>query len=64
VERARELACLDPRRHAPVVNVEVPKKHQLPVPTPTEAGEWLAGFMDLLHEGVLALAPWEIRIRG
>jgi protease-4 len=64
VERARELAGLDPRRHAPVVNVEVPKQHQLPAPTPTEAGEWLAGYMNLLQEGVLALAPWEIRIHG
>jgi protease-4 len=64
VERARELAGLDPRRHAPVVNVEAPRQYQLPVPTPAEAGEWLAGFIDLLHEGVLALAPWEIRIRG
>jgi protease-4 len=64
VEQARELAGLDPRRHASVVNVEAPKQYQLPVPTPAEAGEWLAGYMGLLHEGVLALAPWEIRIRG
>lgn len=64
VERAGELAGLDPRRHAPVVNVEAPKQYQLPVPTLAEAGEWLAGLTDLLREGVLALAPWEIRIRG
>jgi protease-4 len=64
VERARELAGLDPKRYAPVVNVEPPKQHQLPVPTPAEAGEWLAGLLGLLHGGVLALAPWEIRIRG
>jgi protease-4 len=64
VERARELAGLDPKRHAPVVNVEVPRQHQLPVPIQDEAGEWLAGLLGFFREGVLALAPWEIRIRG
>jgi protease-4 len=62
--RARELAGLDPRRYVPLVNVPTPRKRQLPQPLPAEAGEWLAGFLRLFHEGVFALAPWQIVIRS
>ncbi len=60
--RARELAELDPRRYARVVNVPVPKKQQLPQPLPADAGAWLAGWTRLFRDGVFALAPWQIRI--
>jgi protease-4 len=62
--QARELAGLDPRRYAPLVNVPVPKSRQLPQPFPADAGEWLAALARLFREGVFALAPWEIRVRG
>jgi protease-4 len=62
-DKARELAGLDPRRHARLVPVPVPKRTHLALPVPGDAGEWWAGLVGLLREGVLALAPWEIRIR-
>jgi protease-4 len=62
--KARELAGVDTRRYAPVVDVPTPKSRQLPQPFPTSASEWLAGLVRLAQEGVFALAPWEIRIRG
>jgi protease-4 len=62
--RARELAGLDPRRYVPLVAVPVPKAYQLPQSLPADVEEWLAGFVGLLREGVFALAPWEIQIRG
>jgi protease-4 len=63
-DRARELAGLDPGRYAPLVNVPVPKRYQLPQPSPGDAGEWLTGFLSFFRERTLALAPWTIRIRG
>jgi protease-4 len=63
-DRARELAGLDPRRHAPLVNVPAPKQHTLPASPLTDTGEWLANLGVLLRESTLALAPWQIRIRG
>lgn len=62
-DHARALAGLDPRRHAPLVAVSEPKGYQLPIPLPSEAGEWLAGLTALFQEGILALAPWEVRFR-
>jgi protease-4 len=67
--KAREMAGLDPRRYAPLVNVPAPKTYQLPQPFAADAslepvGEWLAGLARLFREGIFALAPWEIRVRG
>jgi protease-4 len=62
-EQARELAGVPPNRHAPLVNLPAPKQPQLPLASAEAAGEWLAGLQALLREGILALAPWSIRIR-
>lgn len=62
-DRACELARISPRRHAPLVDVQVPKRYQPPLALPTETTEWFASFAALLREGVLAMAPWSIRIR-
>lgn len=64
VGRARELAGLDPRRYVPVVDVAVPTRYRLPQPLSADGGSWLAGLAALFREGVFALAPWAIRIRG
>jgi protease-4 len=63
-DKARELAGLDPRRHAPLVNVPPPKQTQLPVAAPAEAGEWVSNLTGLLREGVFALAPWALWLRS
>jgi protease-4 len=63
-EKARELAGVDPRRHAPLVNIRIPKRYQLPQPITADAGEWLSNLVGLFHERTFALAPWAIRIRG
>ncbi len=63
-DQARELADLDPNRYAALVNIPIPKRYQVPQPIPTDALEWIAGLSGLLHEGVFALAPWTIRIKG
>jgi protease-4 len=62
-EEARDLAGVPGNRHAPLVNLPLPKQRQLPVPPAEAAGEWLGGLQALLREGTLALAPWAIRIR-
>jgi protease IV len=62
-DRARELAGIPANRYAPLVNLSVPKRPQLPLASAGNAGEWLAGLQALLREGILALAPWSIRIR-
>jgi hypothetical protein len=62
-DKARELAGISPRRHAPLTDVQVPKHYQPPLFLPADAGEWLASFAALLREGVLAMAPWSIRIK-
>lgn len=66
-DRARQLAGISPRRYAPLVNVPPPKHHLLPQPLAADAfslAEWFAGLTALLREGVLALAPWMIRIES
>jgi protease IV len=62
-DRARELAGVPANRYAPLVNVPVPKRRQLPMAAVEDAGAWFAGLQALLREGILALAPWSIRIR-
>jgi protease IV len=62
-DQARELAGVPANRYAPLINLSVPKQHQLPQASAGAAGEWLAGLQALLREGILALAPWSIRIR-
>ncbi|HSR30005.1 MAG TPA: S49 family peptidase, partial [Anaerolineae bacterium] len=64
VQRARELAGISPHRFAHLIDIRAPKHYLLPRPLPAETGEWLAGLAALLREGVFALAPWSIRIRG
>jgi protease-4 len=63
-ERARELAGISPRRYAPLVDVPVPRRYQVAQPFPANAFQWLDGLSALLREGVFALAPWTIHIRG
>ena len=63
-DRARHLAGLSPRRHAPLLDVVTPKRYYLAHTSPVELGAWLDGLRSLLREGVYALAPWSIRFRG
>ncbi|HES58094.1 MAG TPA: S49 family peptidase [Firmicutes bacterium] len=61
--KARELAGVPANRYAPLVNLTAPKRRQLPMAAVEGAGEWFGGLQALLREGILALAPWSIRIR-
>jgi len=61
---AKELAGMDPRRHTISINVQAPRKHQLAQALPGTPNDWLRGLLGLLGEGLWALAPWDIRIRG
>ena len=63
VDKARELAGLDPRRHTVVIPVSPPKQYVAPLTLAQDAAEWLANLTRMLGEGTLALAPWAIRIR-
>jgi protease-4 len=63
-DRARKLAGIDPRRHAALVNIQPPKHMILAQPVPPDAAGWLTNLQALFREGVFALAPWQIRIRG
>jgi protease-4 len=63
-EKARELARVSKRRYSPLIDIHTPKHYQLPQSLSTEGGKWLAGLAAMLREGVFALAPWIIRIRG
>ena len=63
-DRARCLAELSPRRHAPLLDVLTPKHYCLAQTSSVEVGAWLDGLRSLLREGVYALAPWSIRFRG
>jgi protease-4 len=64
VEKARELAGVDPHRYTSVVDIRVPKRYQLPQSVTADASEWLSNLVALFREGTFALAPWAIRIRG
>jgi protease-4 len=59
---ACELAGLDPDRYVPLVNVPLPRQHHVPASLPDEATAWWAGFLGLMR-GLLALAPWDLRVR-
>ena len=61
--RARELAGISTQRYAPLQDIPVPRHYQPPQRLPEAASAWLAGLTSLLHEGIFALAPWQIRIR-
>jgi protease-4 len=63
-DRARQLAGVSPRRHAPLLDVLAPKRYYLAQPSPADLGTWLGSLRSLLREGVYALAPWSIRFRG
>jgi protease-4 len=70
-DRARQLAGISPRRYAPLVNIPPPRRRLMPQPGSEAAtdGEfrlavWFSALAALLHEGVFALAPWMIHIRG
>jgi protease-4 len=63
-DRARDLAGLSPRRHAPLLDVFAPKQYYLAKPSLADVGGWLDGLRSLLREGMYALAPWSIRFRG
>jgi protease-4 len=60
-QKARELAGVPPDRITPLVDLPAPKRYVLPLPAQVAA--WLEGLHGLLWEGVLALAPWQVRIR-
>lgn len=60
-QKARELAGVPADRHTPLVDLAAPKRYQLPLPA--QAAAWLDGVRGLLREGVLAMAPWQVRIR-
>jgi protease-4 len=62
VDKARELAGLDPRREPLVVDLRTPGSYQLAAPSPADADEWLSNLRGLLREGLFAQAPWEIRL--
>lgn len=63
VDRARELAGLNPRRHAVLTSIPTPKHYLVPQAIDRDAGEWLANLTGMLREATFALAPWSIRIR-
>jgi protease IV len=62
-DRARELAGLSPRRYAPLVDLPPAERYQVPPPQPPTAA-WLAGLAGLPADGLLALAPWTLQIKG
>ena len=67
VERARELAGLDPRREVRVVSITPPRRMLLPRPRPSEEALWravLEGLHALGQERVWALLPWDLRVTG
>lgn len=70
-DKARELAGISPRRYAPLVNIPPSRRRLMPQPgsEPVAASEfrlaeWFSALAALLREGVFALAPWMIHIRG
>jgi protease-4 len=70
-DKARQLAGISPRHYAPLVNIPPPRRHLLAQPSSESVAAdwfrlagWFAGLMELLREGVFALAPWMIHIRS
>jgi protease-4 len=67
VAKAKELAGLDPERWMPVVPIAAGKKPMLPKPFPRGDEIWqliedtIEGFFS---GNILALCPWDFRIRG
>jgi signal peptide peptidase SppA len=67
VAKAKELAGLDPERWMPVVPIAAGKKPMLPKPFPSGDEIWqliedtIEGFFS---GNILALCPWDFRIRG
>jgi hypothetical protein len=61
--QARELASMDPGRHARLVNIPIPRRYQAPQAFSAVTAGWLANLRGLLREGSFALAPWFIHIR-
>ncbi len=62
VDKARELAGLDPRRHVRLVPVPVPKRYLRPTVPVTDVAEWVNACLQLAQERLFALAPWMIRV--
>ena len=67
VAKAKELAGIPSERWVPVVPIAVGKKPLLPRPFP--GGDEVRRLMEeglssILHENILALYPWDFRIRG
>jgi len=62
--RARELAGISEQRYAPLQEFPAPRHYQLPQPLPDALSGWMTGLTSLLHEGIFALAPWQLRIRA
>jgi hypothetical protein len=60
LHRAKELAKLDTERQYPVIDVEIPKEHLLPLPFPSAEGS-LGEITRALHalgkEHIWALPP-------
>jgi protease IV len=62
--RARELAGISPKRQAPLVDVPVPDRYQVPLPEGAAFATWLEGLARLAQERILAMAPWTVAIKG
>lgn len=60
-QKARELAGVSPDRTTPLLDLPVPRQYVLPLSA--QAAAWLEGLHAVLREGILALAPWQVRIR-
>jgi protease-4 len=63
-DHARELAGIPRRRYVPLQDIRAPRRYQPPLPWPADAADWISSFRSLLLEGLLAMAPWSLRIRG
>jgi protease-4 len=61
--RARHLAGVPSKRHAPLVDIFAPRQTYLAQAPPNDLDAWLDGLRSLLREGVYAMAPWDLRFR-
>lgn len=67
LRRAKQLAGLDPGRWVPVTTMTAPRQEQLPLPYPVAEAHLLAvgeTLRALAGERVVAMAPWQVRVRG